>query len=93
MKVVIDTNVLLQVIGKKSKHYPIWQSYLVKKFSIAVTKTSPFATYLVLRILTEANNTVFTEVAYYWNAITEDFDDNKFFDAAFAANADYLVTL
>jgi predicted nucleic acid-binding protein len=27
-----------------------------------------------------------------WNAITEDPDDNKFFDIAIAGNADYLVT-
>ena len=35
---------------------------------------------------------IFNRIYYSWNAITQDPDDNKFFDVAVAANADYLVT-
>ncbi len=37
-------------------------------------------------------NAYFITTYYHWNAITTDPDDNKFFDAAIAAGADYLVT-
>lgn len=40
----------------------------------------------------KAPNAHFIAVYYQWNAITADPGDNKFFDAAVAANAGYLVT-
>ena len=32
------------------------------------------------------------DIYYYWNAISIDKDDNKFFDTAVASGAEYLVT-
>ncbi|HET7898075.1 MAG TPA: PIN domain-containing protein, partial [Flavisolibacter sp.] len=43
-------------------------------------------------IFADSPDTIHQTVFYHWNAITADPDDNKFFDAAVAANADYLVT-
>jgi len=45
-----------------------------------------------MEIFTEAANIDYRRIYYTWNAITVDRDDNKFFDAAVAGVADYLVT-
>jgi len=54
--------------------------------------SAPGAAEIVLEILVESPDIIFTRTYYSWNAITKDPDDNKFFDVAVAANADYLVT-
>ena len=43
-------------------------------------------------MINEAVNSIFIHIYYEWNVITDDPDDNKFFDAAVAGNADFLVT-
>lgn len=55
-------------------------------------KTSNDIAINVTSLINEAVNSVLIEVYYEWNTITSDPDDNKFFDAAVAGNADYLVT-
>ncbi|HSC36517.1 MAG TPA: PIN domain-containing protein, partial [Chitinophagaceae bacterium] len=47
---------------------------------------------IVLEVLVESPDVIFNRIYYSWNAISQDPDDNKFFDVAVAANADYLVT-
>ena len=47
---------------------------------------------LVMEILIESPDVIYKRIYYRWNAITADEDDNKFFDVAIAANADYIVT-
>ena len=47
---------------------------------------------IVLELFVEALNVINQNVYYSWNLIKNDPDDNKFFDVAVAANADYLVT-
>lgn len=47
---------------------------------------------IIVDLLVESPDTIYQQVYYAWNAITHDHDDNKFFDVAIAANADYLVT-
>lgn len=46
----------------------------------------------MLEAFNESPDIIFKRVYYSWNAITQDPDDNKFFDVAVAGNADYLVT-
>jgi len=105
MKIVLDTNILLQSIAHASRLRPIWQSFLDETCELCVTsaiileyeeklieKTSEKIGINVISLISEAPNTHFISVYYAWNAITADYDDNKFFDAAVAANADYLVT-
>lgn len=50
------------------------------------------ATDIVMEILRVSPDVVVQQVYYNWKAIEEDTDDNKFFDIAVAANADFLVT-
>ncbi|HEY4150330.1 MAG TPA: PIN domain-containing protein, partial [Chitinophagaceae bacterium] len=54
--------------------------------------SAPGIAELVLEILLESPDVIYNRIYYSWNAVTKDPDDNKFFDVAVAANADYLVT-
>ena len=105
MRVVLDTNILLQSIGRTSRLRPIWIAMLNKTFNLYVTdailleyeeiisnKASVLAAQSIIALLSKALNVHLINTYYAWNAITKDVDDNKFFDAAIAANADYLVT-
>ena len=104
MRVVLDTNILLQSIAHKSRFRPIWNAYLGEHFDLITTtsilfeyeekiteKTSEYVANNVISLIKEAVNSVFVNVYYEWNAIIIDPDDNKFFDAAITGNADYLV--
>ena len=105
MRVVIDSNVLLVSISRRSKHHPIFQAILNGTITLCVSNSileeyeekiaehwSP----------TVANNTVETlmkspyvmrfDPRYDWLLIAADPDDDKFADCAVASNALYLVT-
>ena len=105
MRVVLDSNVLLVSIGKRSKFRPIWDSFVKGKFQLILSEdilheyeeilyehAAEGAAEIVLEVFIESPDMIFKRIYYYWHAITADPDDNKFFDIAFAANADYLVT-
>jgi putative PIN family toxin of toxin-antitoxin system len=105
MKVVIDSNVLLVAIGKKSKYKPIWDAFIDGKYQLIISEevlheyeeilrlhSAPGAAEIVLETFVESPDIIFNRIYYSWNAISQDPDDNKFFDVAVAANADYLVT-
>jgi len=102
---VIDTNVLLVSISKKSQYHWIFQGLLSEKFEIAFTteilaeyeeiislKYSPAVARNVIRTLLLLPNGVRTVVYYNWDLIQHDKDDNKFVDCAVAANADAVIT-
>ena len=105
MKVVLDTNILLQSLSRKSRLRAIWESFLNEKITLIVSnsvlleyeeiicrKTSQNVASNVISLIKEAVNTELVEVWYEWSAITFDADDNKFFDAAISGRADYIVT-
>jgi putative PIN family toxin of toxin-antitoxin system len=105
MRVVLDTNILLQSLARKSTMRPIWDAFLNEDFKLILTtsilleyaeiiadRTSESVSANVISLLNEAVNAIFIHIYYEWMVITEDPDDNKFFDAAVAGNADYLVT-
>lgn len=105
MKIVLDSNVLISAIGKKSENRIIWDSFLKNVFTLVITpsilleyeeilqqKAAPGASDLVIEIIREIPNVIFRDTYYHWNIISKDEDDNKFFDAAVAEQVDYLVT-
>jgi putative PIN family toxin of toxin-antitoxin system len=105
MKIVLDSNVLISAIGKKSEFRIIWDSFLNNVFSIVITpsifleyeeilqqKAAPGASDLVIEIFKEIPNVIFRDTYYNWQMVWADEDDNKFFDAAVAEQVDYLVT-
>lgn len=105
MKVVMDSNVLLVAIGKRSKYKPIWDAFIDGKYQLIISEevlheyeeilrehSAPGAAELVLETFVESPDIIYNRIYYSWNAISQDPDDNKFFDVAVAANADYLIT-
>lgn len=105
MKIVLDSNILVSAIGKRSPLRPIWQSFIEGKYQLIVSEhilkeyeeileshSAPGAARIVMEIFIEAPNIISQNIYYNWDAITADPDDNKFFDVAIASNADYLVT-
>ena len=105
MKVVIDTNVLLVAIGRKSKYHWIFELLLAEEFNLLVTNTilleyheiisrkiDDFTAEETLKLLLSLPNIELVEVFYNWNLIEKDKDDNAFIDCAVAGNADFLIT-
>jgi uncharacterized protein len=102
---IIDTNVLLAIIGSKSGYHSIWKSFINEEFFICVsteilleyeeqlvTRYSELFSGITLNLLAEAPNVLQISTPFTWNLITTDPDDNKFVDAAIAGKADYIVT-
>jgi predicted nucleic acid-binding protein len=83
MIVVIDTNILLISIPRRSKYRPIFDAYLNNKISLVIT------TDILLEYLEITGRKAKTGIADF----LEDPDDNKFTDAYLSARADYLVTV
>jgi len=105
IKIVLDTNILLQALAVKSRFRPIWNAFLNTHIHLYVItsilleyeeilsiRTSSLVAFNVVSLIREAPNAFLTNIHYEWNVITQDVDDNKFFDTTVAANADYLVT-
>ena len=104
-QVVIDTNCLLQMISMHSPYRPIWNAFLAGKFQLCISNeileeyqeiieqqaTARIAENVILLILNR-RNVIFVDPHFRLGLITQDPDDNKFVDCAFAANAEYLVS-
>lgn len=104
MKVVIDTNVLVSALSRKSQYHWIVQQILDEKFDLYVTsgilfeyeeiliqKYSRSVANNFIASLKELPNVRFTQVYFYWRLLYDE-DDNKFVDCAIAAGVDYLIT-
>ena len=55
-------------------------------------KASPLAADLFMKVIARSRNVIRKDPYFKWNIITNDFDDNKFVDCAFACRANYIVT-
>ena len=106
-KVVVDTNVLLVSISRRSRFHPIYRYFLDGLYTLCVTTDmldeyeeilgqpqhlGSEVTQYVLETIENMPNVVFVTRYYRWELITADPDDNKFVDGALACNADYIVT-
>jgi putative PIN family toxin of toxin-antitoxin system len=105
VRIVLDTNVLLVSIGRKSRHNWIFQALLDERFTLLVStdilleyeelisrRTRPEIAADVLKTLLSLPNHLHVEAYFHWNLITEDPTDNKFADVAFAGRAEYIIT-
>ena len=105
MKVVLDSNVLLTALGRKSRFKPIWDAFIDGKYQLIISDEIVYEYQEILgqysaagiaekvsEVFVESPDIIFQQIYYKWNAIKNDPDDNKFFDIAVAANADYIVT-
>jgi uncharacterized protein len=105
LRVVLDTNALLRCISRKSAYAIVLDKIYQQAFELYVTSDilleyeekiaayfSPSTSEKIIAGLSFLSNVKRTEVYFFLNIITEDADDNKFVDCAFAANAHYMVT-
>lgn len=105
MKIVLDSNALLVSISKKSRYRPIFDAFLLDKFTLNISNeilseyvevmarfTNEIVASNIAELLSSKSNVKKSEVYYRWSLITADLDDNKFTDLAIASDADYIVT-
>ena len=105
MNIVLDTNVLITILSKRSPTRWIFEEFLKEAFTLCVTTDmlDEYAEILgrffehsvvedFMQIIEEAENVLYINKFIYWNLITADPDDNKFVDCAVACNAKYIVT-
>jgi uncharacterized protein len=105
MRVVLDTNILLVSIPRKSKYRPIFEKFLAGRFELVISndilseyveiigeKASPVVASNIAELLLSLQNVHHVNIFYNWNLIKEDPADNKFVDAALSGRCDYIVT-
>jgi len=105
LRIVLDTNVLVACISRNSQHHWIWRGFVDRRFQLCVTTDilneytevlekfySAMVVENTLHQLSLQDNIIQIIKYFEWNVIENDPDDNKFFDCAVAANADYIVT-
>jgi uncharacterized protein len=105
LRIVLDTNVLVASISRKSPFHWVWQSFINGEYQLCIT-TDILDEYaeIIERYFSfnDAENTlaqimlspnIVQIIRYYeWNVIEQDADDNKFYDCAVAANAHFIVS-
>lgn len=105
MKIVLDTNCLVNVIMPGSYNNDIWQAFRTGKYVLCVTNEILFEYHevlakrynnlianTVLKELIETPNLKRVNPTFRFNLITADPDDNKFVDCAITAGATYIVS-
>jgi len=105
MRIVLDTNSLIQIIPEHSPYFSVWLSVLKGENTLCVTNEilDEYAEILqrlagkntadyVLDAITKSKHVALITPYYHFGLITADPDDNKFVDCAIAANARYIVT-
>lgn len=105
MKLVLDTNSLIQCVSRRSRYHDLWLSFIDGRNHMCVTteilneyveilqrETSETFASLVLEVILNNPHTLFINTFYKFNLIIADPDDNKFVDCAVAAQTKYIVT-
>lgn len=101
----MDSNVLVVAIGKRSRFKLIWDAFINGDYQLIISEeivleyeeilnehSAAGTAELVMEILSESPDVIYKYTYYAWDVIKADPDDNKFFDAAVAGDADFLVT-
>ncbi len=103
-KVVLDTNVLLVSISKRSKLHWVFRALLDEKYELCVTTEilNEYAEIIEQHMGQEASESTMGTIenlsnvnfttSYYRFRLLNDEDDNKFVDCAIAANASFIVS-
>jgi len=105
IRVVLDTNVLVASVFYRSPFYWLWESFLQKEYELCVTSDilNEYAEVIERRFsinvaesaleqILSSPNIIQSTRYFEWNVIEKDPYDNKFFDCAVAANADFIVS-
>jgi putative PIN family toxin of toxin-antitoxin system len=105
MKIVLDTNVLIACISRKSQYNIIFQKILNGEIVLYISnqiieeyaeileqRNSPSVSLNVIKTLLKLENVIRFDPHFSWQLIKNDPDDDKFVDCVVAASATYLVT-
>ena len=105
MKIVLDTNSLIQSVPRQSRYHVVWESLVRGEHILCVTNEILEEYVEVLQRLTDYEtaelivktivNSPFVELVtpyYHFEMIKADPDDNKFVDCAITAGARFVVT-
>ena len=105
MRIVLDTNCLIQIVGRNTAYHKIFQEILAGRLTLLLSKEvvleyeeifsskiSPEFSGFLIKALLENPFIDKVEIFYQWNLISQDADDNKFIDLGLNGNADYLIT-
>lgn len=105
MRVVLDTNVLLVSLPKKSKYRAIFDALLTGRFNAVLSndilseyveileqKTNFLIASNIAELLLNLKNVEKVDIYFEWKLILSDLDDNKYVDAYICSNADFIIT-
>lgn len=105
IRVVLDTNCLLASISSRSEYFIVWRGLHEGKYTLCVSneilaeyeeiiavKANPTVAKHVVDALVDSDYVEFVDPQFKLRLITQDPDDNKFVDCAFAANASFIVS-
>jgi uncharacterized protein len=105
LRIVLDTNILIAIIGRKSPFRWIFDQIIAGQLILCVSneilleyqeilarKTNQEVADNLINFLAIHPFVAKTEIFYQFHLISEDEDDNKFVDCAIAANAVCLVS-
>lgn len=105
MKVVIDTNVLVSIISKRSPsrwifdciisgiiHICVSTEILLEYKEILQHKTNSAVSENVLEFMSVSPYVQKTDIFYRFNLIEKDNSDNKFVDCAISSDADCIIS-
>ena len=105
MKIVLDTNILVAIIGRRSPYRWIFDRLIDGNISLCVSteilleyreilerKNSAEVAENVINFIDVHPATEKTEIYFKFNLIADDPDDNKFVDCYIAANAEFIVS-
>ena len=105
LRIVLDTNCLLQSLPSKSPYHKIWTDVLCGNICLCVNteildeyeeilsqKINPEVARNVVEAIARLHTTIYQEIYVHFGLIHDDEDDNKFTDCAVASNAKYIVT-
>lgn len=105
MKIVLDTNCLVNIIMPHSFNNDVWLAFRERKYILYVTNEILYEYHeilskrynviianTVLKEMMESSNVERINPTFRFNLITKNPDDNKFVDCAITAGATYIVS-
>ena len=105
MKIILDINVLLVSIPKKSKYRLIFDLLMAGEYTLFISndilseytemmeaKTNALVATNIAEMLLNLDNVKKIDIYYEWKLIHNDPDDNKYVDAAISSGADFLIS-
>ena len=104
-RIVLDTNCLISSLSRRGQYYPVWKGLQMGEYVLCVStdileeyaeiitqKMSLQVATNVIHLLLESDFVELVNPYFSLHLISDDHDDDKFVDCAFAANATYIVS-